>query len=208
MRGIFITIEGPDGSGKSTQIKKLSHYLNEKGYNVLFTREPGGTNIGEYIRKIILDKRNTKMSYETEALLYAASRAQHVSEKIKPALEKGTIVICDRFVHSSLVYQGIARGIGIEEVNKINQFAIQGIKPDVTLFFDISPEIALKRKRRNNKGDRLEREDILFHKKVYNGYLKLKEMYPNEIISIDATNSINTIFNEIKGVIDSILTNS
>ncbi|WP_026893615.1 dTMP kinase [Clostridiisalibacter paucivorans] len=208
MRGIFITIEGPDGSGKSTQIKKLSHYLNEKGYNVLFTREPGGTNIGEYIRKIILDKRNTKMSYETEALLYAASRAQHVSEKIKPALEKGTIVICDRFVHSSLVYQGIARGIGIEEVNNINQFAIQGIKPDVTLFFDISPEIALKRKRRNNKGDRLEREDILFHKKVYNGYLKLKEMYPNEIISIDATNSINTIFNEIKGVIDSILTRS
>jgi len=155
MKGYFITLEGPDGSGKSTITKLLTSYLKDAGYDVVTTREPGGTQISEKIRKIILDNDNTKMSYIAEALLYAASRAQHVHEKILPALKDGSIVICERFVHSSLVYQGIGRGLGIEKIKEINDFAIQGLTPDITLFFDVDPERALDRKTQRNKGDRL-----------------------------------------------------
>jgi len=205
MKGYFITIEGPDGSGKSTITKLLSSYLIDKGYNIVLTREPGGTKISEDIRKIILDNANTDMSYVTEALLYAASRAQHVHEKIIPAINKGKIILCDRFVLSSLVYQGIGRGLGVEKVKEINDFAIQGIEPDLILFFDINPEIALNRKTRRNKGDRLEREDLTFHKKVYEGYLSLKEIYGNKLKTIDASKTKEETFAQVRNVVDKLL---
>jgi len=193
MKGLFITIEGPDGAGKSTQIELLKEYFKNQGKDIVITREPGGTEISEKIRSIILDNANTAMADTTEALLYAASRAQHVHQKIIPALKEGKVVICDRFVHSSLVYQGIGRGLGVEEVKAINNFGIEGIKPDVTLFFDISPETALKRKTKNNEGDRLENEKVDFHKRVYEGYKRLIEKYPEEFTLIDANGTIEEI---------------
>ncbi|EOD01057.1 dTMP kinase [Caldisalinibacter kiritimatiensis] len=172
---------------------------------LLQLEKPGGTRISEKIRDIILDNENIEMSFVTEALLYAASRAQHVHEKILPALKEGKIIICERFVHSSLVYQGIGRGIGIEKIKEINDFAIQGVKPDITLFFNIDPEVALKRKTSKNRGDRLEQEDINFHKEVYKGYLKIKEMYPDEIKLIDASKNIEEVFEQIKKAIEPLL---
>ena len=169
MAGQFITLEGPDGSGKSTIIKLLGEYLEEKGIDFIMTREPGGTPIGEEIRDIILDNKNTNMGPETEALLYAASRGQHVHEKIIPALEKDKLVLCDRFVLSSLAYQGVGRQLGIKEVKMINDFALKGIYPDLILFFHIDPEITLRRKTKKLGGDRLEKEGNEFPKE-YKGY--------------------------------------
>lgn len=197
MRGLFISMEGPDGSGKTTQIEKLKEYFSNKGYEVIITREPGGTQISEEIRNIILDVKNEALSDMTEALLYAASRAQHVEEKIKPALESGKIVISDRFVDSSIVYQGYARGIGIDTVESINSFAIQGYMPDITFFFDIEPELAMKRKANQKSLDRLEQEHISFHNKVYEGYKILLKRYPKRIKSIDARQSIDNIYEQI-----------
>lgn len=205
MKGYFITLEGPDGSGKSTITKLLTIYLKEKGYDIVVTREPGGTSISEDIREIILDNKNIKMSPVTEALLYAASRAQHVHEKILPAIKKNKIVICERFVYSSLVYQGIGRGLGIEKVLSINNFATQGLKPDLTLFFKVDPAKGLKRKRRRNMGDRLEMEDISFHEKVYEGYLKLIKMYPDDIKVIDACRDKDSVFKQVKEEIDRLV---
>ncbi|SDY99142.1 dTMP kinase [Proteiniborus ethanoligenes] len=205
MKGIFITLEGPDGSGKSTITRLLSEYLKEKGQDVVTTREPGGTKISEDIRTIILDSKNTSMSNVTEALLYAASRAQHVSQKIAPAIEEGKIIICDRFVLSSLVYQGIGRGLGVDKIKAINDFAIQGVEPDLILFFDISPEIALKRKTRRNQGDRLEREKLDFHQKVYEGYLSLIEIYEGKIKVIDATKTKENTFEQVRAIVDNLL---
>ena len=167
MRGKFITIEGTDGSGKSTQIGLLMDYLNKKGVDVLFTREPGGTPIGEKIREIILDVNNREMAPETEALLYAASRSQHVREKIIPAVEEGKIVVCDRFVDSSLAYQGTARRMGMETIMEMNRAALGGVMPDLTVFFDLSPEKGILRKKNERALDRLEEEKIDFHKRVY-----------------------------------------
>jgi len=197
MRGLFISMEGPDGSGKTTQIERLKDYFLNKGYEVIITREPGGTQISEKIRDIILDVNNKALSNMTEALLYAASRAQHVEEKIKPALENGKIVISDRFVDSSIVYQGYARGIGIDIVESINNFAIQGFMPDITFFFDIEPELAMKRKNSQKSLDRLEQEHISFHNKVYEGYKILLKKYPERIKSINARQSIDNIYEQI-----------
>ncbi len=146
LKGIFITLEGPDGSGKSTIMKMVADHLRKKNLDILWTREPGGTPIGERIRDIILDDNNQDMAFETEALLYAASRGQHVHEKILPALEKGQIVLCERFILSSLAYQGVGRGLGIERVKAINDFAIKGLRPDLTLFFHVDPATTLQRK--------------------------------------------------------------
>lgn len=203
MKGLFIVIEGPDGSGKSTMAKKIGEYFQAKGKEIEFTREPGGTRISEKIREIILDKNNSEMDYKTEALLYAAARAQHVNEKIIPWLNVGKIVISERFVYSSLVYQGIGRGLGIEEIKKINDFATSGLEPDLVLFFDINPEDALKRKLALSSGDRLENENISFHRLVYEGYKKITEYYP-KIITIDATRTIDDIFHEVKNIIENI----
>ena len=193
MKGLFITMEGPDGSGKTTQIEELKKFFNDKAYEVVITREPGGTDISEHIRSIILDVNNDNLSYMAEALLYAASRAQHVEEKIKPALEAGKVVICDRFVDSSIVYQGYARKIGIEVVESINRFALMGIQPDITFFFDIRPEDAMDRKVSQKSLDRLEKEDISFHKLVYEGYKILLKRYPKRIRRIDASKSIDEL---------------
>lgn len=205
MKGIFITVEGPDGSGKSTQIRLLEEYLKDRGYNVVVTREPGGTKISEDIRKIILDTSNTDMSPYTEALLYAASRAQHVYETILPALKDGKIVICDRFVDSSLVYQGFARGLGIKKIKEINDFATEGLKPDATLFFDIDIDTALKRVGNRTTKDRLDKENIEFHKKVYEGYMRIKQMYSHRIEVINAAYDIENTFKQVKSVIDRLL---
>lgn len=189
MKGIFIALEGPDGSGKSTVVKGIREYFKDKTMDIVETREPGGTTIGEAIRRILLDNRNSNMFPETEALLYAAARGQHVKEKIIPAIESGKVVLCDRFILSSLAYQGIGRDLGIEEVRMINDFAINGIRPDLTLFFHVDPETTLSRKTRKRKGDRLETEGIEFHRKVYNGYLEILERYSDNIKIIDATKS-------------------
>lgn len=202
MKGIFIVLEGPDGSGKSTIAKKIGDYYSSRGRKIEFTREPGGTKISEKLRDIILDNNNKEMDYRTEALLYAASRAQLVSEKIKPWLNESKIVISERYVYSSLVYQGLGRGLGIEEVKKINDFAIAEVKPDMVLFLDINPEKGLKRKL-NIGGDRLENEDLSFHWKVYEGYKKLAGCFP-EIITIDAERTVDEIFGDIKKIINSI----
>lgn len=205
MRGKFITLEGPDGSGKSTMLGKIEEYLNKRNIEYIVSREPGGTKIGEDIRNIILDVDNHKMCAETEALLYAASRAQHVHEKIIPALEEDKVVICDRFLLSSLAYQGVGRELGIEEVKSINDFGTNNLNPDLILFFHVDPEVTLKRKTKNLGGDRLEKEGNEFHKKVYNGYMKLLEMYPKNIALIDASKSIEEVYNQAICKIEEIL---
>lgn len=204
MSGIFITLEGPDGSGKSTITELIVEYLKDLNIDFIVTREPGGTSIGEDIRNIILDKKNTNMSPRTEALLYAASRSQHVYEKIRPALEEGKVVLSERFVLSSLVYQGIGRELGVSDVKAINDFGIEGVNPDLILFFDIDPVEALSRKTGENSGDRLEMEGINFHREVYNGYLKLISMYPENIKVIDASKSVEDTFEEVKNELDKI----
>jgi len=205
MSGIFITLEGPDGSGKSTVVEELSRYLKNSNIDYIFTREPGGTRIGEDIRDIILDNKNTNMSPRTEALLYAASRSQHVHEKIKPALQAGKVVLCERFVLSSLVYQGIGRGLGVVDVKAINDFGIEGVKPDLTLFFDIDPSVSLNRKMVGQDVDRLEMEGIGFHREVYNGYLELINKYPENVVLIDASRSKEEVFKQVKSEVESIL---
>ncbi|MDF2677158.1 MAG: tmk [Bacillota bacterium] len=202
-KGLFIVLEGPDGSGKSTMANKIGEYYKLKGKEIEFTREPGGTNISEKIRELILDNNNVEMDYRTEALLYAAARAQLVSQKIIPWLENGKVVISERFVYSSLVYQGLGRGLNIEDIKKINDFAICNIVPDLVLLFDIDPEKALNRKLRFNNGDRLENENISFHRRVYDGYKQIANYYP-EIKIINAERSIEELFEEIKNIINSI----
>ena len=197
MKGIFITFEGPDGSGKTTQIRLLEQHCKEKGYDVVLTREPGGTPISEAIRSLLLDPSHKEMDGVTEALLYAASRAQHVAEKIKPALAKGCIVLCDRFMDSSIAYQGYARGLG-DDVRVINEFAVQGTQPDITFFMDLSAAAGKARVAAARDMDRLEQEDLSFHNAVYEGYLQLKEIYSQRYVCIDASRSIEQIAEEIR----------
>ena len=197
---MFITFEGPDGSGKSTIIQKVYDYLIENNYDVIKTREPGGSPIAEKIRNLILDTENTEMGYRTEALLYAASRAQHVEETILPALNENKIVLCDRFLISSLAYQGVGRDLGIENVRKINEFAINGVFPDFVLFFDVDPITTLKRKSSLDTADRLEKEGNNFHERVYNGYKQILNS-EKDIEIIDATQSIEDVFNQCINVL-------
>lgn len=194
-RGYFISFEGVDGSGKSTQIRKLKIFLEEKGYQVVLTREPGGTDIGEKIRNIILDPTNKNMSYMTEALLYAASRAQHVEEVIRPAVEAGKIVICDRFVDSSIAYQGYGRCLG-ESVDIINRYAVADCIPDITFLMKVKPKIGNDRIRGREK-DRIEMETAEFYRRVYDGYEKLEKCFPERIIGIDASQSIEKIEEDV-----------
>ncbi len=197
MAGLFITMEGPDGSGKSTQIALLKQYLEKKGYETVLSREPGGTAISEKIRDVILDRENAEMGYRTEALLYAAARAQLVEEVILPALDAGKAVICDRFVDSSAVYQGIGRSLGIEEVYRINEYAIRGIMPDVTFLLDLDAAEGLRRKRNQAELDRMESESQAFHEAVAEGYRMLARKYPDRIKRIDGSASIAEIHEQI-----------
>ncbi|UJF15878.1 dTMP kinase [Jeotgalibaca sp. MA1X17-3] len=189
MDGIFITLEGPDGSGKTTALQEIVRKLPEYTEKQIFaTREPGGSPIAEKIREIILDTTHTEMDARTEALLYAASRRQHLVEKVIPALEKGAIVLCDRFVDSSIAYQGFARGIGEAGIFKINEFATEGIQPDLTLFLDIPAEVGLERILTNQDSreyNRLDQEKLDFHEKVREGYLRLAAEYPERIVTIN-----------------------
>ncbi|MDI9476836.1 MAG: dTMP kinase [Natronincolaceae bacterium] len=204
-KGIFITIEGPDGSGKSTQVSHIKGFLEKKGYEVLLTREPGGTGIGEKIRQILLDKDHKEMSATTETLLYAASRAQHVEQVIVPALREGKAVLCDRFVDSSIAYQGKGRGLGPEAVTDINKFATQGLEPDITILLDIDPEVGLNRAKATKGADRLEQEKLDFHRRVYEGYRVLAYMYPDRIKVIDATKTVKEISEEIENKLSSVV---
>lgn len=197
--GYLISFEGGEGSGKSTILKLLSESLMEKGFKVICTREPGGIEIAEQIRNVILDINNVAMDGKTEALLYAAARRQHLVEKVIPELEKGSIVLCDRYIDSSLTYQGYARGLGMEEVFTINQFAIDGYMPDLTLYLDVSPEVGLSRIQKDDgrEVNRLDLESLEFHEKVREGYHKLLKQYPDRIKLINAENDIETVFNDV-----------
>lgn len=202
-RGLFITFEGPDGSGKTTQIEGLKSFILEKGYDAILTREPGGTAISEKIREVILDKNNMEMDYMTEALLYAASRAQHVAQVIKPALEAGRTVICDRFMDSSIVYQGYGRKLG-DCVRIINEYAVGGCFPDITFLLKVDPKIG-KGRIKAEEQDRLELEKLDYHRAVFKAYEELEKQYPDRIIGIDASRSIDEIGKEIKEHINRLL---
>ena len=195
-KGKLIALEGPDGSGKTTQIELLEKYLKEEGYEVVRTREPGGTEISEKIREIILDNDNSNMSYMCEALLYAASRAQLVSDVIKPALDLGKMVICDRFVYSSMVYQGIGRGLGIERIKSINEAALDGLTADLTFMITIPYEEGLERKKMQRTLDRLENSGNEFHKKVFEGYLSICKKY-DKIEVIDGNRGVYEVHKDI-----------
>ena len=203
--GFFISIEGGDGVGKTTAIKSLEEKLNKNNIKYYLTREPGGSKISESIRNIILDKNNIEEDPKTEALLYAASRRQHLVEIVLPKLKKGELVITDRYIDSSLAYQGYARGIGIKEVLSINTFAIDSYFPDLTFFLDLSPEEGLKRISKNNRvEDRLDKEKDSFHKKVYEGYKQVIKKYKNRFVIVDASKTPDEIsefmFNKIKEI--------
>jgi len=187
-RGFFMTIEGGEGAGKTTILRGIADWLEARGWHVVVTREPGGIPIAEKIRDVILDRAHTDMDARTEALLYAAARRQHLVQKVEPALAAGAAVLCDRFVDSSLAYQGHARGLGIEEVWSINRFAIGGRMPDLTLYLDVTPEIGLTRIRSagGREINRLDLEDLSFHRKVREGYLLLADRHPDRFVTIDA----------------------
>lgn len=189
MKGKFITFEGCEGVGKSTQLRFLQKYLDDNGIKYYFTREPGGSSVSEQIRKVILDGKNIAMTDECEALLYAASRVQLLDEIIKPKLDAGELVFCDRFVDSSLAYQGYARGLGYEFVERINDYAIRNFTPDYTVFLNLPPKQAFMRKGGADKTDRLELSGAEFHDKVYKGYLELAKRFSDRYIVIDASGS-------------------
>ena len=194
---MFITLEGPEGSGKTTAVDYAVSKLEELGYKIVRTREPGGTPIAEQIRNVILDKANTKMDPRTEALLYAASRRQHLVEKVWPAIKEGKIVICDRYLDSSLAYQGGARGLGVDNILNINMFATECTLPDLTLLFDIDPEVGLARiaANSNREVNRLDLEKLEFHQKVRNTFLELAKRYPERFVIIDASKSREEVAN-------------
>jgi dTMP kinase len=206
-QGLFVSFEGPEGAGKTTIIDMLIEDLKKEGFQAISTREPGGIEIAEQIREVILNKNNTAMDARTEALLYAAARRQHLVEKVKPALEAGSVLLCDRFIDSSLAYQGFARGLGIDEVLSINQFAIEDMMPRVTFYFDLDPKIGLERIHKNNgrEVNRLDLEKIEFHQKVREGYLILADRYPERIVKIDASRPLQQVFGEAKGKLKQIL---
>ena len=204
-RGIFITFEGNDGAGKTTICKLVQESLIQQGYEVIYTREPGGSQIAESIRNILLDVNNTQMDARTEAILYAASRRQHLVEIVQPAIEAGKIVLCDRFIDSSLAYQGVGRDLGIEEVYALNQFAINSLMPDKTIFLSVDIETGAKRMNIRGDKNRLDLEADSFHKKVRQGYETLLTMYPDRIVKVDASGTVPEVFDltmdEIKKVL-------
>lgn len=195
-KGHFITFEGPDGSGKTTVSTAVCERLKEAGIDVIYTREPGGIDIAEQIRKVILDPANTAMDERCEALLYAASRRQHLVEKVIPALNAGKVVICDRFVDSSLAYQGCGRHLGIDEVLSINQFAIDNLFPEKTIYLNLDAEKGLERLKDRSFKDRLDQESLQFHYDVCNGYKKVVEMYQDRMILVDASQKVEDVIQQ------------
>jgi dTMP kinase len=202
-QGLFITMEGPDGSGKSTQIDAIKRFFEDRGESVVLTREPGGTQISEKIRALLLDRENSEMNPMAEALLYAASRAQLVAQVIKPALDSGTHVICDRFVDSSIAYQGYGRDLG-DSVAVINAYAVNGCMPDATFLMKLNPEIGKSRIKTSDQ-DRMEMEKLEFHNKVFAGYEALEKEFPDRIVGIDATRNIEEISEDILSHVERLL---
>ncbi len=202
-KSIFISIEGGEGAGKSSLIRRLTHYFSSRGLEVLATREPGGVKIAEQIRAILLDKDNTALDGRTEALLYAAARRQHWVEVIAPALNGGKAVLCDRFIDSSLAYQGAARGLGLDAVLEVNRFAIGDGMPDLTLYLDIAPEAGLARIHGNRQREvnRLDLEALDFHRRVREGYLRLLERFPERMVLIHAEHSPDRVAAEAEAVL-------
>ena len=208
-KGIFISFEGIEGSGKTKQSRLLYEYLRKSGYKVILTGEPGGTQIGLKIRDLLLSVENRKMTPVSELLLYNASRAQHIKEVILPALKKGFIVITDRFIDSTKAYQGYGRGIDLKLIEFLEKIVIEDIRPDLTLLLDLDVKIGLKRNRGINKTDRLELEDVKFHKRVREGYLKIAAKELERIKLIDATDSIEEIHLKIIDIVtDVVITNN
>ncbi len=200
-RGKFITFEGCDGCGKSTQLQLFSEYLTKENIPHIFTREPGGGKISEQIREILLGGKNSEMTDECEALLFAAARTQHLADRVEPALKEGKLVICDRYVDSSLAYQAYARGLGVEFVTKINSFALDNYLPDLTIFIDLSPAEAFARKKGADENDRMELAGMAFHERVYAGYKKIAEENPERVACVDGRKSPQGIFEEILQVL-------
>lgn len=196
MSGLFITFEGGEGAGKSTVLQQVKEKLLKDGKPVIVTREPGGSVIAEKVRNVILDPIHTEMDSRTEALLYAAARRQHLVETVIPHLNNEEIVLCDRFIDSSLVYQGVARGIGIDEVLELNLFATEGMMPDLTLYYDVEPEVGLARisEHKGREFNRLDQESIAFHHQVRKAYLHLQEREPERIHTIDASAPLEKVF--------------
>lgn len=203
MSGIFITLEGGEGAGKSTILEQTADFLRGKNYQVTTTREPGGIRIAEKIRHIILDREHTEMESRTEALLYAAARRQHLVEKVIPALQRGEVVLCDRFIDSSLAYQGHARGLGIDEILSINQFAIADFMPHLTLYLDVDPEIGLQRinQTHDREINRLDLEALDFHLRVREGYEEVLKRFPERVKKINANQSAEQVLLDVKNTI-------
>ena len=205
MKGYFLSVEGGDGSGKSTQIQNIKEYLTKRGQEVILTREPGGTEIAEKIRELILDPANEKLTGKAEMLLYAASRAQHLEEKILPALAEGKTILSDRFTDSSIAYQGYGRGLG-EMVAEVNRIATGGKEPDLTIFLNITPAAGIARKNKQDGHilDRMEQEKLAFHEAVYEGYLTLAKEANGRIAAIDADRPAEEVFADIKKELDRV----
>lgn len=205
-RGLFITFEGTDGAGKTTQIQRLTADLRQASYDVCLTREPGGTPISEQIRDMLLNPDHSEMAATTELLLYAASRAQHVSEVIKPALKAGKVVISSRFADATVVYQGYGRGLDLEKIHRLNRIATDGVTPDVTFVLDLPVEIGLQRAQKRRGGlDRLEREKIEFHRRLREGYQTIARQEPQRLKIIDAQVSPKRVYAQIQGLIQPLL---
>jgi dTMP kinase len=202
---MFITLEGPEGSGKTTQIPELAEFLHQAGYDVLTTREPGGTPISDQIRAILLDNENTAMHPRTEILLFQASRAQHVEQVIHPHLQKGGIVLCDRYAESTLAYQGYGYGLDIEDLRKIIEFATGGLKPDLVLLLDVEPETGLLRRNQGGDVNRLDAYDLAFHRRVREGYHQLAKADPNRWVTVDANRSPDVVQREIRRAVTTYL---
>jgi len=205
MPGLFITFEGTDGAGKSTQIRFLNEYLLSKGFQTHVTREPGGCAISEAIREILLDRKNAQMDARTEALLYAAARAQHIKEVVLPAVAAGKIVLCDRFIDSSYAYQGFGRELGLQNVMAINEFAIGRYMPDKTFFLYLPPDKAFSRMNENKVHDRLESAGEDFHYRVFQGFLAIAQIFSDRIVSIDVKGTKQETHALIKQAMDEVL---
>ena len=207
VNGTLISFEGPEGAGKSSVLKAVLPLLEEKGIPFITTREPGGVDIAEKIRQVILDPDHTSMDAKTELLLYIASRRQHLVERVLPALAAGKIVLMDRFIDSSVAYQGYGRGLSVEDIEWLNQFATDGLKPDLTLYFDLDVEEGLARIAKNQEREvnRLDLEGLELHQKVRQGYLALSEKEPERIVKIDASQSFEAVFADVLAVLENRL---
>ena len=206
MNGLFITFEGPEGSGKTSVINGIKAYFEDNAIDFIATREPGGIRIAEDIRSIILNKDNVEMDAHAEALLFAASRSQHFYEKVKPAMEQNKVILCDRFIDSSLAYQGHARGLGIDNVYEINKFGIGNIMPDLTIFIDVPPAVGLERVFNNiRKIDRLDLENLEFHELVYEGYMEVEKRFPDRFVKVNGEQTIEQVTKDTIDIIKTYL---